>query len=76
LGALALVGAWIDVRLILAIREPRPRNVQSSVKRMLLAIVLLDVTMVYCLTDSPMLAIAVAALLIPAATLGRWIFIT
>jgi hypothetical protein len=32
--------------------------------------------MVYCLTGSPMLAIAVAALLIPAATLGRWIFVT
>ena len=76
LGALALVGAWIDVRLIPAIREPTPRNVQSSVKRMLLAIVLLDATMVFCLTGSPMLAIAVAALLIPAATLGRWIFIT
>lgn len=76
LGALALVGAWIDVRLIPAIREPTPRNVQSSVKRMLLAIVLLDATMVYCLTDSPLLAVAVTALLIPAATLGRWIFIT
>ena len=76
LVALGLVAAWIDVRLFVAIREPTPRNVQSSVKRMLLAIVLLDATMVYCATASPILAVTVAALLIPAATLGRWIFIT
>jgi 4-hydroxybenzoate polyprenyltransferase len=75
-GALGLVAAWIDVRLFQAIREPTPRNVQSSVKRMLLAIVLLDATMVYGATGSPGLALCVAALLLPAATLGRWIFIT
>jgi 4-hydroxybenzoate polyprenyltransferase len=75
-GALAIITAWIDMRLFQAIREPTPRNVQSSVKRMLLAIVLWDATMVYAATGNPGLALCVAALLIPAATLGRWIFIT
>ncbi len=76
LAALALVTAWIDTRLISAVREPTPRNVQAAVKQLLLAIVLLDATMVECRTGDPVLAMAVAALLIPAATLGRWIFIT
>ncbi|HET6326148.1 MAG TPA: UbiA family prenyltransferase [Planctomycetaceae bacterium] len=76
LASLALVAIWIDVRLFAAIRDPTPRNVQSSVKRMLLAIVLLDATLVYWATGNPVLALGVAALLIPAATLGRWIFIT
>jgi 4-hydroxybenzoate polyprenyltransferase len=76
LAALALVTTWIDFRVFSAIREPTPPNVQSTVKRMLLAIVLLDATMVYCQSGNPILAAGVAALLIPAATLGRWIFIT
>jgi 4-hydroxybenzoate polyprenyltransferase len=76
LAAVGCVTAWIDVRLFAAMREPTPRNVQAAVKRMLLAIVLLDATMVFWGTGSPILAACVAALIIPAATLGRWIFIT
>jgi 4-hydroxybenzoate polyprenyltransferase len=76
IAALACVTAWIDIRLFAAMREPTPRNVQAAVKRMLLAIVLLDATIVFFWTGSPILAACVAALIIPAATLGRWIFIT
>jgi 4-hydroxybenzoate polyprenyltransferase len=76
IAAIACVIAWIDIRLLAAMRDPTPRNVQAAVKRMLLAIVLLDATMVFFCTGSPMLAACVAALIIPAATLGRWIFIT
>jgi 4-hydroxybenzoate polyprenyltransferase len=76
LVALALVMTWIDFGLFSAIREPTPRNVQSAVRRMLLAIVLLDATMVYCKTGDPALGLGVAALVIPAAALGRRIFIT
>jgi 4-hydroxybenzoate polyprenyltransferase len=76
LSALGLVAIWIDVRLFSAVRDPTPQNVQSAVKRTLLAIVLLDATMVYCKTGDPILAIGVAALIVPAATLGRRIFIT
>jgi 4-hydroxybenzoate polyprenyltransferase len=76
LAALALVTAWIDTGLVAAVREPTPRHVQAAVKQLLLAIVLLDATMVGCKTGDPVLATAVAALIVPAATLGRWIFIT
>jgi 4-hydroxybenzoate polyprenyltransferase len=76
LAALGVVAAWVDIRLFAAVREPISQNVQATVKRMLLAIVLLDAAMAFWKTGDPMLAIAVAALIIPAAMLGRWIFIT
>jgi 4-hydroxybenzoate polyprenyltransferase len=76
LVALGVVTIWIEIRIVSAIREPTPRNVQSGVKRMLLAIVLLDATMIYAKTGDPILALAVGALVVPAAILGRWIFIT
>jgi 4-hydroxybenzoate polyprenyltransferase len=74
--AFGVVTIWIEIRIVSAIREPTPRNVQSGVRRMLLAIVLLDATMIYFKTSDPVLALGVAALLVPAAILGRWIFIT
>ncbi len=67
---------WIDLRLFRAVREPSAGNVQATVKRMLLAIVLFDATIVFNFCEDPMLALAVVALIAPAATLGRWIFIT
>jgi hypothetical protein len=76
LAALAGVATWVDIRLVAAVREPTPQNVQATVKRMLLAIVLLDATMIFCRTGDPIVALGVVALIIPAATLGRWIFIT
>jgi 4-hydroxybenzoate polyprenyltransferase len=76
LVAFGVVTIWIEIRIVSAIREPTPRNVQSGVKRMLLAIVLLDATMIYFKTGDPILALGVAALVVPAAILGRWIFIT
>jgi 4-hydroxybenzoate polyprenyltransferase len=75
-AALALVTAWVDTRVLAAWREPSPRNVQAAVKQMLMAIVLLDATMVCFKTGDPVLAVGVALLFIPAATLGRFIFIT
>jgi 4-hydroxybenzoate polyprenyltransferase len=75
-AALALVTAWVDMRAWAAWRDPTPRNVQAAVKQMLLAIVLFDATMVCFKTGDPVLAIGVALLFIPAATLGRFIFIT
>jgi 4-hydroxybenzoate polyprenyltransferase len=68
--------AFIDVRLAPALGEPTPVNVQAAVKQLLLAIVLLDATMIYWATGNPTLALGTALLIIPAATLGRWIFIT
>jgi 4-hydroxybenzoate polyprenyltransferase len=76
LGTLAIVATWLDIQLTAAVRDPAPSDVQATVKRMLLAIVLLDATMIFCKTGDPIVALGVAALIIPAATLGRWIFIT
>jgi 4-hydroxybenzoate polyprenyltransferase len=76
LAALVLVIAWIDVRAAAAIGEPVPKNVQAAVKQMLLAIVWIDAAMVYWATTDLVLALVVAALIVPAAWLGRWIFIT
>ena len=71
-----LIVAFIEYRLAPAIREPTPSNVQGGVKQMLLAIVLLDATMVYGASGNAVIAIATALLIVPAATLGRFIFIT
>jgi 4-hydroxybenzoate polyprenyltransferase len=76
LAALAVVTAFLDSRIVQALRDPSPRMVQWAVKGLLLSIVLLDATMVYWRTGDPALAGLTAALVVPAATLGRWIFIT
>jgi len=74
--ALAIVTASIEFRLAPALKNPSPENVQAAVKRLLLAIVLFDATMIYWKTGNPALACGTALLVVPAATLGRWIFIT
>jgi 4-hydroxybenzoate polyprenyltransferase len=73
---LACVIGFIESRLAPALANPSPQNVQAAVKRLLLAIVLLDATMVYWKTGNPALGLGTALLIVPAATLGRWIFIT
>jgi 4-hydroxybenzoate polyprenyltransferase len=73
---LVLVVAFIDIRLAPAVGNPTPTNVQAGVKQMLLAIVLLDAAMVYWASGNAMLAVGTALLIVPAATLGRFIFIT
>ncbi len=73
---LAAIMAFVDVRLAAAIRQPTGTNVQAAVKRLLLAIILFDATMTYWESGSPLLACGALLLIVPAATLGRWIFIT
>ena len=51
-------------------------KVQAGVKQMLLAIVLLDATLVYWASGDALLAFCTALLIVPATTLGRFIFIT
>jgi len=74
--ALLVVTALIDIRLARALSEPTSDRVQAAVKRLLLAIVLFDATMIYGFTGNATLACGTALLIVPAATLGRWIFIT
>ena len=71
-----LLVAFVDFRLAPAVKDPTPAKVQAGVKQMLLAIVLFDATMIYWATGSPWLALGTALLIVPAATLGRFIFIT
>ena len=73
---LLIVVAFVDYRVVPALTEPTPAKVQAGVKQMLLGIVLFDATMVYWATGSAGLALGTALLIVPAATLGRFIFIT
>jgi hypothetical protein len=75
-AALFAVAGFIHRRVIPALREPDSRTVQSVVKRSLLMIILLDATMIYSQAGSLALACLTAVLIVPAAALGRWIFIT
>jgi 4-hydroxybenzoate polyprenyltransferase len=78
LAVIALVGVaiFLHVPALAAFHDPAPRKVQTAVTYFLRAIILIDATMILSQAGQPMLAIATAALVIPAATLGRWIFIT
>ncbi len=73
---LMLALAFVDFRVVPAVREPTPSKVQAGVKQMLLAIVLFDAAMVYWASVNPWIALGTALLIVPAATLGRFIFIT
>jgi 4-hydroxybenzoate polyprenyltransferase len=76
IALLAAIMAFVDVRLTAAIRQPAGANVQAAVKRLLLAIILFDATMTYWASGNALVACGTLLLIVPAATLGRWIFIT
>jgi 4-hydroxybenzoate polyprenyltransferase len=76
ISLLAAIMAFVDVRLTAAIRQPAGANVQAAVKRLLLAIILFDATMTYWASGNALVACGTLLLIVPAATLGRWIFIT
>ena len=72
-GVIALT---INRRLVAAVLDPAPRQVQRAVRIMLLSLITLDATFVLLGTGRPDYALATAALIIPALTLGRWLFVT
>jgi len=72
-GVIALT---INRRLVAAVFDPSPRQVQRAVRIMLLSLITLDATFVLLQTGQPGYALATAALIIPALILGRWVFIT
>jgi 4-hydroxybenzoate polyprenyltransferase len=55
--------------------DPTPPKVQAGVKHSILSLIWLDAATVLAVAD-PMYAIAIAALLIPALLLGRWVYST
>ncbi len=72
-GAILLA---INRQPVLALRDPRPERVQGAIRVMLLSLIMLDAMLVFIKTEQVTPAVMVAALLIPATTLGRWIFVT
>lgn len=73
---LAVVMLTIDRRVIAALVNPSPARVQTTVKTMLLSLVVLDATLILFKTGHAGYATATVALLVPALLLGRWIPVT
>ena len=55
--------------------DPRPEKVQAAVKLSILSLIWLDATMAVAVAG-PAYGIAIAALLVPALLLGRWVYST
>jgi hypothetical protein len=55
--------------------DPVPPKVQAAVKLSILSLIWLDATMAIALSG-PAAGVAIAALLIPALLLGRWVYST
>ena len=59
-----------------AIRDPRPQRVQATVGILLLSLIMLDATLALAASGRTAPALLIAALLIPAVVLKRWIPMT
>ena len=70
-----LLGALIAWQCLRPVLDPRPNKVQMAVKQSILSLVLLDAAVTLGIAG-PIAAIAVLALLIPAAALGQWAYST
>jgi 4-hydroxybenzoate polyprenyltransferase len=70
-----LFGFPIVRRVVAAIFNPSPQLVQGAVKHALLSIIVLDAA-VTLLVAPPGCGLAIAALLLPAMLLGRWVYST
>ena len=62
-------------RCVVAALDPGPAKVQAAVKQSILSLIWLDAAMALVVAN-PAYAIAIAALLIPALLLGRWVYST
>ena len=74
--AFGVVMFTINRRLADAIATPSPAKVQLAVRVMLLSIIMIDAVLLSAWTENITLGLAVAALLLPALTVGRWIYVT
>lgn len=76
--AMGVIVLTINRRLLTAIADPVPARVQAAVRTSLLSIIILDATLVFAKLgpEGSGYAIAVALLVVPAMTLGRWIRLT
>ena len=76
LFVLAVIALTINRRVIAAMFDPVPHQVQTAVKTLLLSLVMLDATMILFVTGNVAYAAATAALLIPSIVIARWIAVT
>ncbi|MDB5386582.1 MAG: prenyltransferase [Planctomycetaceae bacterium] len=73
LGAIIYI---IDRRVVASILNPTPARVQATVKTMLMSLVSLNAIIVFHVTGSVPLTIGIAAMLLPAMFLGKFMTIT
>jgi len=73
---LAVVALIINRRLFDAFFDPLPAKIGMSIKTMLLSLPIIDAGLVLLATGRVEYALAVAALLIPALLLSRWMSVT
>ncbi len=71
---LAAFGLFVALKVVPAVRDPRPTRVQPAVKRAILGLVLFDAILATSLIGIGGLAIIV--LLAPAKWLGQWLYST
>ena len=71
----ALLAATVIRRGLIAVVDPNPDRVQRVVKLCLLLLIVLDAEICLLVSD-PASAVGVAALLVPALLLGRWVYST
>jgi 4-hydroxybenzoate polyprenyltransferase len=72
---LALLGVTVLRRCAAAAIDPSPSKVQAGVKHAIISLIWLDASIVL-VTAGPAYGIAVAALIVPALVLGRWVYST
>jgi 4-hydroxybenzoate polyprenyltransferase len=77
MALLAGIALALNTRMLTAVRDPSPSQVQTTVRTLLLSIITLDAALIYAKTGDIVLATALAVgLLLPAMILGRVIRIT
>ncbi len=72
---IGLIAALVNRAAVLAIRDPRPRTIQRTVKTGILSLVWLNVGLVAAVRGIEP-AMALAVLWVPAYLLGRWLYST
>jgi 4-hydroxybenzoate polyprenyltransferase len=72
---LALLMATVLRRCVVAAADPVPEKVQAAVKHSILSLIWLDAATAAA-ASGPAYGVAIAALLLPALLLGRWVYST
>lgn len=70
----AAFGFFVGSKLVAAIQQPGPKQVQAAVKRSILGLVMLDAILATVFVGAPGLLIVL--LLLPARWLGQWVYST